>query len=57
MVGSDYSVIAYWGTDVGFALVVALLADVMLIPAMIKVGWIRFPMPNLESSSTSVGTI
>jgi uncharacterized protein len=50
MLYADYSVIAYWGTDVGFALVVALLADIMLIPAFIKVGLIRFAMPNAANT-------
>ena len=45
-VASEDSVITDWGTDAGLAVVVALLAGFMVIPAVSRVGWIRFPMPK-----------
>jgi len=41
---SDYLTIDMLGTLLPFTLVVALLADIFLVPAMIQLGWIRFSL-------------
>ena len=43
---SDYYSTRMMGTLLPFCLIVALLADVLLVPAMAKVGWIAFPAPE-----------
>ena len=40
---SDYYSIRVLGTLLPFTLVVALIADLLLVPAMVTVGWIRWP--------------
>jgi predicted RND superfamily exporter protein len=42
LAGSDYFTIRMLGTLLPAALVVALLADVLLVPAMVRLGWIRW---------------
>ena len=39
---SDYWTLAVLGTALPGVLVVALLADLLLVPAMVQVGWLRF---------------
>ena len=41
-VGSGYSIVRMFGWLLPLCFGVALLADVLLIPAMVQVGWIRF---------------
>ena len=43
---SDYFTIRIMGTLLPFALIVALLADLLLVPALVKLGAIRFPAQN-----------
>jgi predicted RND superfamily exporter protein len=45
---SDYFSVRMFGTLLPFTLVVAVLADILLIPAMVKLGIIRFPSPNKD---------
>jgi predicted RND superfamily exporter protein len=45
---SDYFSVRMFGTLLPFTLVVAILADILLVPAMVKLGIIRFPSPNKE---------
>ena len=40
---SGYLSLRFFGTLLPFCLVVALLADLVLVPAMVQIGWIRFP--------------
>ena len=39
---SDYVTLLFFGTLLPYCLVVALLADVLLVPAMVQLGWIRY---------------
>lgn len=43
--GSDYFSVQIMGTLLPFSLAVALAADLFLVPAFVKLGWIRFKRP------------
>lgn len=47
---SDYFTIRIMGTLLPFALIVALLADLLLVPALVKLGAIRFPFSVFQAS-------
>lgn len=48
--GNDYLTMRMFGTLLPQCLVVALLADVLLVPALIAVGWLRFPPPPARAA-------
>ncbi len=43
---SDYLSLAVMGTLLPMTLVVALVADLLLVPALVSLGWVRFPGPD-----------
>lgn len=51
---SDYYSMRIMGTLLPFTLVVALLADLLLAPALVEVGWIRFPRPETSRCADRV---
>jgi predicted RND superfamily exporter protein len=51
---SDYYTVRLMGTLIPLVLTVALLADLLLVPAMVRVGWIRYkPEPEAEPSGVA----
>ena len=50
---SDYFSVYIWGNWLPFTLVVALLADLFLVPALAQVGILRFPGPDDPDESTA----
>ena len=40
---SDYFLMRMFGTMLPLCMVVALVADLLLVPAMVQLGWLRFP--------------
>ena len=46
---SDYFSIHMFGTLLPYTLIVAVLADILLVPALVKVGPVRFPQKTHES--------
>jgi len=49
---SDYFSIRIMGTLLPLVLVVALLADLLLVPALIQVGWIKFVFKDIQQPTT-----
>ena len=46
MILSEYYSIEIVGILLPFALVAAMLADLLLVPAMAALGWLRYPAPH-----------
>jgi len=51
---SDYLSTRMMGSLMPLIFVMALVADLLLVPAMIRVGWLRFPLGERDSSSELV---
>jgi predicted RND superfamily exporter protein len=45
---SDYFTVHMFGTLLPYTLIVAVLADVLLVPALVKLGFVRFPYKNVK---------
>jgi uncharacterized protein len=43
---SDYFTVHMFGTLLPYTLIVAVLADILLVPALVKMGFVRFPFTN-----------